>query len=129
LLQLPAAQAAVQHRVFRWLTTHIWLQLAALITGLPAVVPDKIRRKGNRRLNLSLQTCDSIRLQHTFRYGDDILIKQKNTLRVAFQNIGGFPSNKKDLKEDYIRIGLSLDWRLIPEEDKLWGRTREWWEH
>jgi hypothetical protein len=69
-------------------------------------------------------------------------MKQKNTLRVAFQNIGGFPSKKNDIKEDYIRMGLSkwdfdifglvetnLDWRLLHEEEKLWGRTREWWEH
>jgi hypothetical protein len=47
-----------------------------------------------------------------------------------------------DIKEDYIKLGLSnwdvdifgiaetnLDWRLLKEEDKLWARTREWWEH
>jgi hypothetical protein len=47
-----------------------------------------------------------------------------------------------DIKEDYIKLGLSnwdvdifgiaetnLELRLLKEEDKLWARTREWWEH
>jgi hypothetical protein len=81
-------------------------------------------------------------LQHTDRFGDNIPLKKKNILRVGFQNIGGFPSKCMDPKEDFIRLGLTnwnfdlfglaetnRDWHLLPEGDKLWSRTCEWWEH
>ena len=68
--------------------------------------------------------------------------KQKNILRIGFQNIGGFPVKKSKIKEDIIRQGLikwdfdifgavetNLDWRLCREEDKLPLRTNSWWEH
>jgi hypothetical protein len=74
-------------------------------------------------------------------FGDVIKNKQNNTLRIGFQNVGGFPINKGKIKEDNIRIGLTkwdfdifgcaevnLDWRLIPEVDKLPFRTKEWWD-
>jgi hypothetical protein len=74
-------------------------------------------------------------------FGDVIKNKQNNTLRIGFQNVGGFPINKGKIKEDNIRIGLTkwdfdifgcaevnLDWRLIPEVDKLLFRTKEWWD-
>jgi hypothetical protein len=85
---------------------------------------------------------ETTRLHHSDRFGDDVSVKSKNTLRIAFQNIGGLPIQRSDIKEDYIRLGLSnwnfdvfglvktnLDWRLIEEQNKLWYRTREWWEH
>jgi hypothetical protein len=70
------------------------------------------------------------------------ILSQVQQLRVRFQNIGGFPSQKNSPKDDLIRTGITnwefdviglvetnLDWRLIPEDTKLWARTREWWEH
>jgi len=70
------------------------------------------------------------------------LCKKKNTLRIGFQNVGGFPTQKGKFKEDNIRLGLqkwefdifgmaetNLDWRVLPENDKLPNRTKEWWEH
>jgi len=33
--------------------------------------------------------------------------KRNNVLRIGFQNIGGFPTNKSKIKEDNIRIGLT----------------------
>jgi hypothetical protein len=69
------------------------------------------------------------RLQHSDRFGDNIPLKPKNTLRIGFQNIGGFPTQTSHIKEDYIQIGLSnwnfdivglieanTDWRLKTED-------------
>ncbi len=108
----------------------------------PALVPNHHKGKDGRSLHLSLKKNKFTRLQPTDRYGDDIPVKSKQTLRIAFQNIGGLPIQCSDIKEDYIRLGLStwdfdifglvqtnLDWHLIDEDNKLWARTREWWEH
>jgi hypothetical protein len=64
-----------------------------------------------------------------------------NTLRLGFQNIGGLPLIRNKHKDDIIRCGISLwdfdifgiaetnvDWRLVKEEDRLYLRTKEWWE-
>jgi hypothetical protein len=109
---------------------------------LLAWVYDHIRKEDERSLHLPSSFKNKNRLQQTERFGDHIQLKKKNTLRIGFQNIGGFPSQRKDPKEDLIRSGLNtwsfdvfglaetnLDWRLQPEENKLWTRTREWWEH
>ncbi len=74
-------------------------------------------------------------------FGDSIKIKKPNTLRIGFQNIGGFPLIKNKHKDDIIRCGINkwdfdlfgmaethIDWRLIREEDRLYLRTKEWWE-
>ncbi len=74
-------------------------------------------------------------------FGDVITCKNKNTLRLGFQNVGGFPTQRGKIKDDTIRVGLTkwdfdifgfaetnLDWRLLPEEDKFPSRTQEWWE-
>jgi hypothetical protein len=47
------------------------------------------------------------RLQHSDCFGDNIPFKPKHTLWIGFQNIGGFPTHTSDIKEDYIRIGLT----------------------
>jgi hypothetical protein len=62
-------------------------------------------------------------------------------LRIGFQNIGGFPINKGKYKEGVIRRGITkwkfdifgcaetnIGRRLVPEEDKRYFRTKEWWE-
>jgi hypothetical protein len=62
-------------------------------------------------------------------------------LRIAFQNIGGFPLCKNKLKDDALRCGIStyefdvfgiaetsLDWRIQSDDLKLYGRTTGWWE-
>jgi hypothetical protein len=67
--------------------------------------------------------------------------KETNTLKIAFQNIGGFPIDKRKCKEETIRQGITkwefdifgcaetnIDWRKVPEENKLFFRTKEWWE-
>jgi len=74
-------------------------------------------------------------------FGDVIENKRNNTLRIGFQNVGGFPSQKGKIKEDNIRIGLTkwefdifgcvetnLDWCTLPEEEKFPFRTKEWWD-
>ncbi len=75
-------------------------------------------------------------------FGDEICVKNDNTLRIGFQNVGGFPASPGKLKEDNIRLGLkkwdfdvfgvakvNLDWRTLKEHDRLPHRTKEWWEH
>ncbi len=86
---------------------------------------------------------DSIDTSYTQsdRYGDDINRKEVNVLRIGFQNIGGLPTEKNKLKDDNLRQGISkwefnvfglaeinVDWRAISEEDRLFCRTRFWWE-
>jgi hypothetical protein len=74
-------------------------------------------------------------------FGDTICKKETNTLRIAFQNIGGFPIDKGKCKEETIRQGITkwefdifgcaetnIDWRKVPEKNKLFFRTKEWWE-
>ncbi len=74
-------------------------------------------------------------------FGDIITTKESNTLRIGFQNIGGFLIKKDKLKNDVIRMGLTqwdfdifgfsetnIDWRLASEEDKLYLRCKEWWD-
>jgi hypothetical protein len=74
-------------------------------------------------------------------FGDSIPLKQMNTLRLGFQNIGGLPLIGNKHKDDIMRCGISLwdfdifgiaetnvDWRLVKEEDRLYLRTKEWWE-
>jgi len=74
-------------------------------------------------------------------FGDHIKIKNTHCLHIGFLNIGGFPTTKGKIKEYYIKIGLSTfdfdifgmaelntDWRLAPEDLKLYNRTKSWWE-
>ncbi len=74
-------------------------------------------------------------------FGDKLLLKEKNILRIGFQNIGGISINKDTAKDDIIRVGigeydfdifgfseLNIDWRNILEEDRLYARTRYWWD-
>jgi hypothetical protein len=73
-------------------------------------------------------------------FGDIMHVKKENTLRLGFQNIGGFPTQRGKLKEDNIRLGISkwdfdifgmaevnIDWSLMPEQDWFPSRTKEWW--
>jgi hypothetical protein len=73
-------------------------------------------------------------------FGYIMLVKKENTLRLGFQNIGGFPTQRGKLKEDNIRLGITkrdfdifgmaevnIDWRLMKEQDRLPTRTKEWW--
>jgi hypothetical protein len=74
-------------------------------------------------------------------FGDSIYVKINNTLRIGFQNVGGFPTQPGKLKEDNIRRGIqkwdfdvfgmaevNLDWRLLQDKERLPTRTQEWWE-
>jgi hypothetical protein len=45
------------------------------------------------------------------KFGDSVPIKQENTLRIGFQNAGGFPTQLGKVKEDAIRQGL-VRWEL-----------------
>jgi hypothetical protein len=109
---------------------------------LPAKVPKQQKGKESRSPTPSLQTLEKHRLHTTDRFGDEITKKQRNTLCIAFQNIGGLPLNKNDIKEENLRSGINnwnfdifglletnIDWQRQSENNKLWHRTREWWEH
>ncbi len=74
-------------------------------------------------------------------FGHNIPKKSSNILRIGFQNIGGFSTTSKTLKDDAIRGGITtwefdimglaetnVDWRLVKEDDKLHYQTKEWWE-
>jgi hypothetical protein len=74
-------------------------------------------------------------------FGDNIGKKSSNVLRVGFMNVGGLTPHKNTLKVDLLRQGVliydfdvfgiaetNLDWRMVKEEDRLYLRTKEWWE-
>jgi hypothetical protein len=76
------------------------------------------------------------------KFGDEMNVKNATTLRIDFQNVGGFPTKLGKLKEDNIRQGIqkwefdifgmvetNLDWRVLSELEKFPHRTKEWWEH
>jgi len=115
----------------------------------PATSPELLARV-NTHTDLSSAGCgsleDNIGEPHSGdlyvrSFGDVITVKPKNTLRIGFKNVGGFPGQQGKLKEDIIKVGLkkwefdvfgfaetNLDWRMLKEEDKLPLRTQEWWE-
>jgi hypothetical protein len=68
----------------------------------------------------------------TSGFGDSIYVKSNNTLRIGFQNVGGFPTQMGKVKEDNIRMGIqkwefdvfgmaevNLDGRLLQERKRL----------
>jgi len=74
-------------------------------------------------------------------FGDIIPNNSPNTLRIGFQNIGGFPLDITKLKEDIICTGFTtwsfdvfgtvemrIDWQLMPKDHKLYYQTKEWWD-
>jgi len=116
--------------------------MPAVPQGLLAMVNDH----GDASSETSRDSEDSRGLQqgdlYVGKFGDCMYVKQENTLRIGFQNAGGFPTQLGKLKEDAIRQGLvrwefdvfgmvetNLDWRVLKEQEKLPARTKEWWEH
>jgi len=74
-------------------------------------------------------------------FGDTITKKEDNILRIGFLNVGGLKDKNSNYNDDLLRTWLTcyefnifglgetnLDWRLIQEQDKLYHRTKEWWE-
>jgi len=74
-------------------------------------------------------------------FGDNICKKEKDKLRIGFLNIGGLSVQQDNFKDEELRKGIStwefdifgiaetnIDWRLVPEKDRLFARTREWRE-
>jgi hypothetical protein len=117
---------------------------------LPALVPKPNMGEVHRSHTIPPSDRENSRLHNVkrisdeSRFGDNISIKSQNSkiLRIGFQNIGGIPVQIPDIKEDNLRLGITnwdfdifgiaetnIDWRTMPEDTKLWGRTREWWEH
>jgi hypothetical protein len=74
-------------------------------------------------------------------FGDPIYKKPNHVLRIGYQNIEGLSFSANSVKDDVIRTGLNtwefdifgmsetnIDWRLIPDQHKLYFRTKTWWE-
>jgi hypothetical protein len=74
-------------------------------------------------------------------WGDKIRPKEEDHLRIVFQNINRFPMYAGDPKNESIHaclkgiqadiIGmaeLGLRWHKLPTKDRLWERTRGWFE-
>jgi hypothetical protein len=63
-------------------------------------------------------------------YGSQITTKPANTLRISFQNIGGFSTKNNSLKDDIIRSGLqheeldSLRCRCVAEAERKCRKLR-----
>jgi hypothetical protein len=113
------------------------------------VAPTESLAKVNKEAEVSSESSrafkDSGDLQgdlYVGNFADEINVKSATTLRIGFQNIGGFPTKIGKLKEDNTRQGIqkwefdifgmaetNLDWRVLSELEKLPHRTKEWWEH
>jgi hypothetical protein len=74
-------------------------------------------------------------------FGDKLTKKQKDYLRIGFLNIGGLSFQTDNFKDEALRNGITtmefdifvvaetnIDWRLLREQDRLYARTKEWWE-
>jgi hypothetical protein len=74
-------------------------------------------------------------------FGDSITKKKDQVLRIGYQNIGGFSFTSNSIKDDIFRQGLNafefdifgvsktnVDWHLLPDQHKLYFRTKYWWE-
>jgi len=76
------------------------------------------------------------------QWGNTMEKKQTNTLRIAFQNIGGFLKDEEmEVKLETLRRFISEHninilgfteankcWDLVPEAQRLPTKTRGWWE-
>jgi hypothetical protein len=76
----------------------------------------------------------------TVIFGNNFPKKGANTLRIGFQNIGGLPKNNYKRKNDLLCQGntshdfnifgiaeTNLDWRCLPDNQRLYFRSKEWW--
>jgi hypothetical protein len=84
---------------------------AVLFLELPAIVPNPRAYSNVVSRAATLRVSDSAReenfdLQEGF--GSSIPLKAANTLRIGFQNIGGFSTKNNSLKDDIINSGLKL---------------------
>ena len=75
--------------------------------------------------------------------GSTIRKKQKNTIRICFQNVGGLlPENDSDLKlqvllqftqqhqiDTFSFTKHNICWDLLPKMQQIAERTRGWWEN
>jgi hypothetical protein len=74
-------------------------------------------------------------------WGDQFQPKEEHHLRIIFQNINHFPMFKNDSKNDSIRefingtqadivgmVEMGICWNRLPMKDRLWERTRGWFE-
>jgi hypothetical protein len=74
-------------------------------------------------------------------FGDNICVKKKIVLRCGFLIIGGLSTQGNSLKDDLLRKGINIynfdvfgvaetnvDWPFLGEQDRLYMRTKEWWE-
>jgi hypothetical protein len=108
--------------------------LLALVVDSTEVLPSPILGEA-----VAGETQDKCNYEEKF--GDRIIKKKSDVLRIAFQNIGGFPLFKNKLKDDALRCGISTyefdvfgiaktntDWRIQSDDLKLYGRTTGWWE-
>jgi hypothetical protein len=74
-------------------------------------------------------------------FWDKLTKKQKDHLRIGFLNIGSLSFQANNFKDEALRNGITtmefnffgvaetnIDWRLLREQDRLYARTKEWWE-
>lgn len=118
-------------------------QLAAPLKALLAMAPNQLGRTNCVTRDASFVSPSSSQGGDLDidRFGSAIPTKGDHTLRIGFQNIGGFSVLPNSLKDDTIHSGLKLykfdifgmvetniDWRLVPEHKRLQFCTRDWWQ-
>jgi hypothetical protein len=113
-------------------------ELLALVNkdALPPASLKAEPQAGGSHTSASLQIWDD-----SDHWGDTISKKNPDTLRLGFQNIGGITVSSNSQKDDILRFGINLyefdtfgmaelnvDWCLLPENDRLYFRTKPWWQ-
>lgn len=96
----------------------------------------------------SIQTANDRRhlqskTQTRLTWGDPLISKNKECIRIMFQNINGFGHKKddeiktrgfmdliKDLESDVFAMAeTNIDWRLVPKKKTIWDQTQDWFEN
>ena len=106
---------------------------------LLAVVPNRGQRASKNLDTAVLRGQKGSAISDHF--GDNISKKYNNTLCIGYLNIGGLNATSHSYKGNRLQKGITafdfdifwlretnLDWRSIPAQDKLYTRTKEWWE-
>ena len=75
-------------------------------------------------------------------WGDPLINKKKEDIRIIFQNLNGFGNTKEDEyrtqsfydlmhqteADIYSMAETNTDWRKVPKQSTIWEITKEWFE-
>ena len=82
------------------------------------------------------------KINQSCTWGNDIIGKSRDSIRITFQNINGFITNNSEHKADFTRefitthnidvltlAEMNTNWRIIPKRLQWQQLCRGWYEH